>query len=185
MITNIVNGAFAITEALRAAAQDPADQTRCLAALANFYPSIPPPLAPLARAQAATIIATASLCRRAALISLARACAAYQPGSYNDAIALRTAVTTLFDAEILIAADNGDSQSYLALRNLRTAVVNDLTARGAQLPRLITIETAAPMPSLALAYKLYGDATRADELTAEAETSSSMLLPTEFQALSS
>jgi hypothetical protein len=41
------------------------------------------------------------------------------------------AVLPLYDAEIQLAADNGDDEVYTQMRGLRTAVAIDLQSRGA------------------------------------------------------
>jgi prophage DNA circulation protein len=166
-------------------ANDPADQIRLLSGMAAFNPVIQPGLQALGAAGATFQTATSASCRRAALTNLARATAAYLPTSADDAITQIVAVTTLFDSEALIAADSGDTQSYMALEALRAALVQDLLTRGAQLPSLITVTRAVPVPSLTLAYELYGDATRADDITARANPVNPLFMPLSFQALSS
>lgn len=141
--------------------------------------------APLVEATATVQAATAALIQRTALISLAGATSAYQPTSYQDAIAMVDLVAPLFDAAALAAADVGDTASYLALNALRAAVVADLLARGAQLPQLITVTTPLPLPSLTLAYELYADATRSDDLIQRADPIAPLFMPTNFQALAS
>src|SRR6185312_15014823 len=138
----------AVSDAIRAAASDPADQVRLLIDLATNGTAD------------ATDAPTAALCRRATLSSLGQALADYQPSTYDDAIAVRDAVCTVLDAEIIVAGDAADDASYAALRAMRAAAVDLLTTLGAQLPRLVTITTPTPMPALALAYALYGDTTR-------------------------
>jgi prophage DNA circulation protein len=167
----------AMMEAVRQACSDPADAVRLLSRMAATSDAVAVGTAPIGAAIATTSNATASLCTQAALSSLARACAAYQPSSAN--------MTALFDAQILAAANAGQGKVYLALKALRAAIVTDLNTRAAQLPSLTTITTAAPMPSLALAYKLYGDASRATELTARSGAKASLFLPTSFEGLSS
>ncbi len=165
----------AVTEAVRSACSDPADAIRLLSELATFVPT---------EALDPAQVATAALCRGTALVSLARACATCQPTSYDDAIAIRTAVAGIFDAEALAAADAGQGALYLSLRVLRNAVVVDLSTRAAALASLRTVTTPTPTPSLVLAYALYGDATRADDLTARADVPHPGFLPTSFLALS-
>ena len=168
----------ALTEAVRMAAVNPADAIRCLSSLTSFRPPIPSPVSPVSSARAQTIVAVAALCRQAALSSLARACADYQPTSYDDAAAVRASVAALFDAEIVAAADAAQDGVYLALRQLRTAVVADLTTRGALLPRLLAVTTQGPLSTLELAYKLYGDASRADEIAQRTDAPHPGFLPT-------
>ncbi len=182
----LVASVQAAMEALRACCNDPADAVRLLSTLAATPPpATPTSSAPLAAAVGTLQTAMAAMFRRATLTSLARACASYQPTSYDDALSLRSAVIDLFDAEILITADAELDGSYNALRTLRASVAADLIARGSLLARLTTITTLQPTPSLTLAYRLYGDATRADDLAARADCAAPGFLPISFQALSS
>ncbi|MBX6386929.1 MAG: hypothetical protein IRZ07_28785 [Microbispora sp.] len=161
--------AQALAAALRAATDDPADQVRLLAALAAFAP-------PAAGDPAG------DLCRRAALTELARATADYRAASYEEAVALRDMVCGLLSDEEIRAADQGEDATFGAFRALRIAVARDLTARAADLARLRTVQTAAPLPALVLANKLYGDAGRAEELTEYAGAANPLFLPTRFRA---
>jgi len=184
------SGAFAgqvqaATEALRAAAVDPADQIRILTPLAGFTPARQTGAAPVARAMATVQAATGDLIRRAAITSLARAASAYQPSSYDDAASLRTSVTGLMDAEIMVAGNQGEDAVFLALRTLRGAVSQDLTARGASLAKLTTIDLGATLPAPVLAMRLYQDASRTDELVAEAGAVHPAFVPVKFRALAS
>ena len=125
--------AQALVQAVRSSAIDPFDQVRALTILASYNPVLTPNPAPIGGAILETQTATAAVCRRAALAALARACAAYNPTSYNEAITLRQNAAALFDAEILIAADSSNVATYNALRAMRTAVVIDLNTRAATL----------------------------------------------------
>lgn len=174
----------AVAEAVRAAANDPADQIRLLIALANYYPAQPVDGSATGARMGVVQDATGALCRRAALAALGRATSAYQPSSYQDAIALRARVCDLLDAEITIAGDTGDDAAYGALRALRSAIANDLTTRAAQLPYVITVSTPASVPALTAAYRLYRDASRAPDIVARADPVHPAFMPREFQALS-
>lgn len=174
-----------VAEALRAAAQDPADQVALLSQLAVLPPPVSTDTSPIGASVTAAQTSIAALCRQSALVSLARACADYQPTSSNDAQTVQMSVASLFDAEIVIAADAEDDATYLALRALRTAVVNDLTTRGANLPALVTVTTPEPMPGLVLGYLLYQDATRSDDLIVRANPIHPAFFQTSFAALSS
>lgn len=178
-------GVAAVPEALRAAATSPIDQVRLLTSLADFTPLTITSTAPIGQAIAAAQIATAALCRRSALISLALATADYQPYSSQDALALRDQVVALLDAEIIVMADAGDLASFAAFRALRTAVVTDLTDRAALLPAQMTVTTPAPQPSLMIAYRLYRDASRSDDLIARVDPIHPAFMPTKLTVLSS
>ncbi len=175
----------AVTEAVRAACADPADAVRLLAELAA-YTATPPAssaAAPIGAAMATVTAATAALCRRAALGSLALACADCQLSAYEDAVALLVQVTALIDAEITVAGDAGQDGTFVALRALRAAVVQDLTTRAADLPHLVLITSAEPMPAPALAQRLYQDGSRAADLVARADPVHPAFLPTSFEGL--
>ena len=175
-------GASGVSEALRAACADPADAVRLLSALAQYAPSPPPVAAPIGQAIVTVQTATAALCRRAAIASLARATATYQPQSYNDAITVMGSVTALINAEAEIAADNDDDQTYGALCTLAQAVTIDLITRGAALPALQTVTRAASLPALFLAYQLYQDTTQTAALIGAADPIHPAFMPLQFQA---
>jgi hypothetical protein len=64
-------------------------------------------------------------------------------------------------------ADSLDSLTYRALIKLHAAVMNYLVDAGRPLPRILRYQFAKIMPSLIMAHRLYGDASRADELRYE------------------
>jgi prophage DNA circulation protein len=121
--------------------------------------------------------------RRAAIASVALASSTYQPTSSDDAASMRDQVSALLDAEIDIAGDQGEDDTYEALRTLRAAVVADLNKRGAGLSSIRTFDFAASMPVLVLANRIYRDATRADELTTQIDPIHPAFCPKSFKAL--
>jgi prophage DNA circulation protein len=172
-----------LAAALAASANDPADAIRLLLPLAGWMP--PPVLGtgPLSTAQQAAEDAIAANLRSAACGALAGASAAYQPVSYQDAMAVRATVCAALDAEATRAGDAGRDATYQALRDLRAAVALDLAVRGAGLPWLVTVTTRAPMPSLAEAWTLYQDTPREPGLVASADPRHPLFLPVSFPAL--
>ena len=172
--------AQALTEAMRQTAADPADAIRILGAfIASPLPPVADPIARIAQA------ATAALFRRAALASVALACADYQPASSTEADATVARVAGWLSAEATTAADAGDDAAYAALRALQTAVVADLRARSASLPELATVALPGALPSLVLAFRLYGDTFREPEMVARAAVRHPGFMPGLFEALSS
>jgi prophage DNA circulation protein len=169
--------------AVLAAANDPADGIRLLLTLAQPVAQPAAPASPIGQAITTVQRATADLFRRAAVASLARASADYQPRSADDAAAVRATVCRSLDSEISIAADQYEDATYNALRVLRAAVSADLTARGAGLPSAITISTRMPMPALALAQRVYRDVGRADSMVAQSGAVHPAFMPTSFKAL--
>lgn len=175
--------AQALASALLGATTDPGDSIRVLASLSNFHLNQATPSSNVGTSMATMQDACGNLFRRAAVVCVARSAAKYQPASYDDAVAIRTKVTDLLEAEIAIAGDSGEDATYTALRAVRAAVVQDMNARGANLTALITVVSPRPVPSLVLAQRLYRDASRADELVTEASPVHPCFMPVSFKAL--
>jgi prophage DNA circulation protein len=172
-------------EATRAMLNNPADQIRLLLALCTYADTHTYGPGGLAADAAIVGQTMAVICRRCALTSLALATAAYQPVSYEDAIAMRDQIAAALDVEITAAGDAGDDNSYIALKNVRAAVIQDLTARAAALPLVITLTLPSNLSALVVAYRVYRDASRADQVAAEAGVPHPAFLPTTIQVLAS
>ncbi len=182
-VAALAAGLQAVTEAVRAACTDPGDALGLLLLLAGYNPTSRAGADSIGLAMATVQIAVAAGCRRAALTSLARAAAAYAPSSYQDAVRVRGLVCAAIDAEIMVAGNSGDYATYAALRALRAAVVLDLTTRAGSLAQVATITRPAPQPALVVAYDLYDDASRYDDLVRRVDPVSPLFLPRTFQAL--
>lgn len=141
---------------------------RATVRLTEFGTDLPavPQTTPSRAVQAANQQAVVSLVRRSAVIAAARAAADIDFTSYNDAVATRDELAEIFEKEIVAAADAGDDVAYEALAAVRGAMVADITQRGAPLSRLGTYTPPLTMPVLVIAHRLYGDASRADEIAA-------------------
>lgn len=164
----------------RAGARDPAAQIRLLAPMASFTYASTASAAPIGAAIVAAEQAAAALARQSALAEIARAAAAYTPDSHDAADALRGQLAALFDAEIDAATDVA---TVAALREVRTAVLLDIQARGGSLAPLRSFSFNAALPALALAQLLYQDGARADDLIRRAEPVHPAFMPTDFIAL--
>ncbi|CAB3783309.1 hypothetical protein LMG28688_01621 [Paraburkholderia caffeinitolerans] len=175
--------AFAV--ALAATMASPSDAIRSLSTLASFSPSGTFTSSTIGVAMSTMQTAASALLRRAAFSQLALAVATWQPSSYDDAISMMSSVTDLLDAEIEIAADASDDNSFTALRATRTAVVDDLQTRGADLASLAAMTFNGSLPALVLAHRIYGDATRADQLVQQVAPVHPLFMPATFQALAS
>jgi hypothetical protein len=84
--------------------------------------------------------------------------------SRNAAITLKGQMNEAFDAMEEIAADSMDSSTYRNLISLHAAVSEHLMSAQYPLPIMLAFRFAAPGPTLVQAYRLYDDASRADEL---------------------
>ncbi|GBQ69638.1 bacteriophage protein [Ameyamaea chiangmaiensis NBRC 103196] len=175
---------LALTEQVRAALCDPSQQIAALVTLTSFTPVVITSSAPIGGAIATVQTATAMLCRQAALLSIAVACSTYEPTSSDDAEALQQQVAALFDDEATIAADAGNTATFLAMRGVRAKVLADLSARASALPSLMTVTRNAGLPALLLAQQLYQDGSRAPDLIRRANPVHPAFMPTSFEALS-
>ena len=183
--TDMMDPLSNLVEAMRTGMNNPADQVRVLLNLAMFsYQDSAGGSIGISADRATMRDAMAAACRRAALVSLARASATYQPVSYDDAATLRASVAAALDVEITAAGDAGEDDTYAALKTLRAAVVRDLTVRGASLPTVVTVNLALNLPSLTIAQRLYRDASRSDQIAGEAQAIHPAFCPLSFQALS-
>lgn len=97
--------------------------------------------------------------------------------SYDEAAALRDFMVELFGPEIDAAGDAEDDAALLALLSVRTEVLSDLRARGAQLATVRAVTLGATTPGVVLAYRLYADPDRAEEIVARNALRHPMFLP--------
>ena len=81
----------------------------------------------------------------------------------DDALASRDAVLEAIDE---VQRANCSDAVFTALSELAVAVNEDLTTRGAELPKLGSATLSMPMPALAASYRLYGDVGQADAIVA-------------------
>jgi prophage DNA circulation protein len=101
-----------------------------------------------------------NLIRRASVIEAARSSAGIQFETYQDAVSVRDSVIEALENESLHAPD----VIYVALTDLRAAVIRDINARGANLATLVPYTPKATLPALVIAHRVYGDAKRDEEL---------------------
>jgi prophage DNA circulation protein len=119
---------------------------------------------PTRRQQALNQRALADLLRRSAAVAAARLSAERRFDSYQAAVAARDELADWLDAEMLIAGDQGGDAAYDGLARLRAAVVADLSERSQRLARVRGLILPEAMPALVLAYDLYEDALRDEEI---------------------
>lgn len=122
--------------------------------------NIPPDYMTSADKIAANDVAISNIFRRSMIVQAAGMSAAVKLPVYDDAMALRKSLTEILDQESMTANDT----VYSALQALRTAVYADITERTRQSARLQTIKPIQVQPSLAVAYDLYEDVSRAEEI---------------------
>lgn len=111
---------------------------------------------PNRKAQAANQQAMVDLMQQAATVEAVRQSSLLTFDSAQQAATVRQQLQDQLDALI----ETADDTAFHALVALRTAMQKDITARGADLPQLITYTPKSTIPAALVAWKLYGDPTR-------------------------
>lgn len=104
--------------------------------------------------------------------------------SRQDADNQKAVMNDAFSAAEEIAADDMDQQTFSALTRLHAATAFYLIDTARPLPRLVHYRFGTPLPSLVMAYKLYDDAGRCDEIRAENKVVHPAFMPMAGRALS-
>jgi prophage DNA circulation protein len=104
--------------------------------------------------------------------------------SRTDVEAVQLAVNAAFSNPEEIAADDQDSRMFQALFALHAAITNHLVVTARPLPRLVEYQFAKVMSTLVLSHRLYGDASRADEIRSENKIVHPLFCPLQGVALS-
>jgi prophage DNA circulation protein len=87
--------------------------------------------------------------------------------SRQDVDVMKAQISDPFNASIEIAADEMDQETFQALTALYGTTVKHLVSTARPLPRMLRYQFAEAMTTLTLAYRLYADASRADEVRDE------------------
>jgi prophage DNA circulation protein len=136
---------------------------------------------PAGDAQQATIkrqnrAALVQLMKASAITSVSRTAVELTFESYDQAQQLREVVSELVD-DLLTDEDLPD-EMYTHVVSLRAALTDHLAVVAAELPELRDFTPGAPLPSLVLAYQLYGDVSReADLLTLNIDIKDPTIIP--------
>lgn len=133
------------------------------------------------RQQATSAQAVHLITQRSAVAEACRASAEASYSSRDQALTIMSTLLDAIDAQQLVTGvstgDPIDGDVYEALEALRASVVEDLRTRGAQLPSLISYKPDATLPALVVAHRLYGDATRADEIVTRNHITHPLFVP--------
>lgn len=97
-----------------------------------------------------------------AIAGMVKAAARVAWESHEEALEARAEIDDLI--ETLAGSGAGGDAAYQAAQALRTALFAAVPPEGEDLPRLGSVELSATTPALVLAYRLYDDPTRDDEI---------------------
>jgi prophage DNA circulation protein len=119
--------------------------------------------------QAGSTAAIQRLTQQTAVIEACRSSSQAEYPTRSEALAaaalLLDNLDGLMEAVDPVSGEPISDDVYQVLAGLRAAVSVDLRTRGARLPDLTAYTPPATLPALVVAHRIYGDATRADEIT--------------------
>lgn len=128
---------------------------------------------PVRLQQAANIQALVHLVRRVAVIEAVRASVYIPFNNVEESVSVRTVLYDALDAVMLDAPDN----VYAALATLRSAMVRDITQRGANLAKLSTTVLNASTPAQVLSYRLYASGGLSSDIVSRNQLAASVMHP--------
>ncbi len=109
----------------------------------------------------------------------------YTPRSHDEGLQMMQGARTVTETVLLLLADRADDDSYDALNAQYTQFVTHWQENCLSLSDVMTVTSRSPQPSLALANRLYQDASRADELVQAASPVHPAFMPLSFTARNS
>lgn len=118
------------------------------------------------------------------LVTQGRIISAMNFVSRGDVEAIRAMINISFSSIAEAVADRMDAMTYRAIVALHAAISFYLVEKARPLPRMMNFRFNQPMTTLTTAYKLYGDAARADELRYENRVVHPAFMPHAGRALS-
>lgn len=146
-----------------ATALNPLAPINAFVELYNFDAGTRPPATTTSRLQEqANFDALQQLTQRLVTIQACLIAAEQSFPSYDDAVSARALVTDLLDAQAEAATDD----IYPTLQELRANLVKAVPGDALDLPRLVEHTPVSTIPSLVLAFRLYGDLDSEEDLIA-------------------
>lgn len=159
------DAASTIGDRIRALAQIPSRPVNAFAALTALFGHDSRTAAvattPSNQWAAANRAATAALVRQ---LAVAEAAGLLQSADFDSATAAAEARDTVLAAIDSEAEATPDDALFRELSALAAASTRAVAARSDSLPRIGTVSFSATLPALVVAHRVYGDATRADEI---------------------
>lgn len=168
------------------AAIDPPSAMAAFAMAAELFPAPSQPV--LAATPAAGVLQknhaiAARLARLAFVAAFTDALLGATYASRSEAVVARRRLNDFIDAEIAFAVDSPNVDLLVALQDMRAAAAAWLHELTISLAPVVIVSTARALPATLLAYKLYGDPTRAGELVARSGAPHPSFMPIRFDAL--
>ncbi|WP_020594110.1 DNA circularization protein [Kiloniella laminariae] len=126
-------------------------------------------LAPSRRVEQGNRSAFVSLVRQVSVANAVRCAARMKLDSYDQAQSVRKLLADnlsqiMNEAGSPVNGEPFDDAGFTVLSSVRTAMLGNITERAGRLARITGVRLPAQRPAVALAYELYGDADRTDEV---------------------
>lgn len=154
------NGVLTALERLEDAAGNPRRALDAYRQLLGLQPDVVGGQSRNGRARDRNAVSTVWLARSLALAGVARAVGEIEWESRNEAEALRNALLDSFDAVL----EDAEDSAFRALSRLRSAFVSVTPPDGEDLPDLLSLTFPGDLTTLHVAYRLYDDTSRDDEI---------------------
>lgn len=154
----LAKAVIGLVATISALSGDPRRRIAALVTVAHFGDSLEsvPGETPARWRQRANQEAFSHLVSIAACAELVRVTADMTFASYEDAVATRDSLASLFDARAIAAADAVDDDRAASFDALRRVLVRDITTRGGTLARVYAHRMGATEPALVVGNRLYG-----------------------------
>lgn len=142
---------------------DQFDNGKAVAGVYSFNPGVrPPATTPNRRAEQGNFDATYRATQCLAMLRTAELAPAATYDSFEDALAVRAEIADRIDEQ----AENASDESYPLLVQLRVDIARALPGDGRGLAHLVEHTPASTVPSLVLAFRLYGHLDLEEDLIA-------------------
>lgn len=183
--TGIASRVFGLLQTLRVGTEA-IDAAPALAILADFETSdAPVPLTTLNRKREAQNRETLlSLFRRSALVQWAVAVTQRDFDNRRQAINARAQVAERFEAELAKIEEADQFEVYIEMSRVMGLTVDYLSKLMADLAPIMVVEAQRSLPAIYWASRLYGDASRGEEISRRNEVKHPTFMPAQFEALS-
>lgn len=149
----------------------------------DSYAALAQPSPPASRALAANAAALGQVARLALLASVVQATLAGSFVSRAEAFAARARLMDAFDDDLTVAANSRNVDLTVALQDLRGRVCDWFAKIMLDLAPVVIVRAPRELPSLALAWSLYQDISRARELVDRNAVRHPSFMPEQFEAL--
>jgi prophage DNA circulation protein len=183
--TSIVSTLTANAVAL-AAAMTPQNAMGAFSSAVGAFPApvlTQPTLTPSAGVLQSNAATLAQIARLILITAYVNALLNASYASRPDAVAARDELNALLDNELAAAVGEESVSLIVAIGDLRGTATAYLSALAISLKPMIIVTTARSLPSIVLAWRLYGDPTRAAGLVASNDVKHPSFMPLRFAAV--